>query len=99
MLSDIHGEGAGTTTEAVSLGSELSGVALLAVKGLVMGVDVDRVQSLVAQVALETDLMPLETPGQHLFGRIDRSVALQTDIRHIFIVLRLSVETIAQNNF
>jgi len=84
VLAEIHGQGASAAAETVALGAELAGVALLTVEGLVVGVHVDRVQALVAQVALETDLMPLETPGQHLLGRVDRAVALQTDVGHGF---------------
>ena len=49
MSSDVHGEGAGTATESVALGSVLASVAHLAEELVLVLVGVGRVQKLVAQ--------------------------------------------------
>ena len=92
MFTDVHGEGTSAATEAVSLGSELAAVALLAPQGLLMGVDVDGVQSLVAQVALEAHLVPLVASGEELFGGVHGLVTLGTDSAHV-VEVSGSVET------
>jgi len=45
-----------------------------------VGIYVNGIQSLVAQVALEADLVPFVTASQQLFGGIDWAIALKTDI-------------------
>ena len=82
MLADVHREGAGATTESVSLGAELASVALFAPQGVVVRVDVGRIQTFVAEVALETHLVPLISTGEQLLRRVDGLVASETDVRH-----------------
>ena len=83
MLTDVHGQGTSATTKAVSLRAEASSIALLAPEGIIMGVDVGRVQALVAEVALETDLVPLVAAGQQLLGGVHGLVATKADVRHL----------------
>lgn len=57
---------------AIALGSELLGIAALAVDVLVRCLAAqDRVQALLAGTALEALLVPATSTGQHLFGGID----------------------------
>ena len=83
MFTDVHGEGASAATEAVSLGTELAAIALLAPEGVVVGVDVGGVQSLVAEVALEADLVPLLATGEEFLSGVHGLVTLGADVsRH-----------------
>ena len=82
MFADVHGEGTSATTESVSLGSELSAIALFAPQGIVVGVHVGRVQSFVAKIALEANLVPLVSTGEQFFGGIDRLVTSKANVGH-----------------
>lgn len=53
MLAGVHAQSAGSAAEAVALGSELAGVAHLAVQLVLMLVGVGRVEELVAQACRE----------------------------------------------
>jgi len=76
VLSLVHGQTSGATTEAVSLGSVLAAVALLAEDLAAVLADVGRVELLVAEAALEAGLVPLAASGQHLLGGVHRLAAL-----------------------
>ena len=82
VFTNIHGQSASATTKSVSFGSKLSAITLLAPKGIVMGIDIGGVQSFVAKVALEANLMPLLATGQEFFSRIHGLVASKTNCRH-----------------
>lgn len=60
----------------------LSSITLFAPEHIIVGVDVGRVQSLVAKVALEANLVPLVATGQQLFGGVHGLVATKADVRH-----------------
>jgi hypothetical protein len=82
MFSDVHRKSSGSTTETVSFGSKLAGIALLAIESIFVRIHVNGIQPLVAQIALEAGLVPFVTTGQQFFGSVDRLIALETDIRH-----------------
>lgn len=72
-------EGTAALTIAIALGTELLGVAALAVDVLVRGLAAkDRVETLLAAAALEALLVPAPAAGQHLFGGIDIATATWT---------------------
>lgn len=76
MLALVHGQAAGTTAEAVALGSKLAAVTLLAKQLAPVLASVGAVQPLVAKTANEAGLVPLVPGSQHLLGGIDRLAAL-----------------------
>ena len=82
MFTDVHGEGTSSTAESVSLGSKLAAIALLAPQHIVMRIDVDRVESFVAQVALEANLVPFLATGEQLLGRVHGLLTSKTNVGH-----------------
>lgn len=76
MLTLVHGQAAGTTSETVTAGSVFAAVALLAVDLAVVGGHIGAVQFLLAQTAVVAVSVPLGASGQHLFSGIDRAAAL-----------------------
>lgn len=76
VLALVHGQAAGTTTEAVALGTELAAVALLAEELASVLAGVGAVQPLVAEPADEAGLVPLGASSQHLLSRIHGLAAL-----------------------
>jgi len=76
MSSGVHGEGAGTTAESVTFGSEFASVAHAAEQLVIVLVSVGRVQHLVAQTAFEALFVPLLSTGNSLFSGVDRLLAL-----------------------
>lgn len=76
VLALVHGQAAGATTEAVTLGAELTAVALLAEELAAVLAGVGAVQPLVAETADEAGLVPLGASCQHLLGGIHGLAAL-----------------------
>lgn len=76
VLALVHGQAAGAATEAVTLGTKLAAVALLAEKLAAMLAGVGAVQPLVAETADEAGLVPLGASCQHLLSGIHRLAAL-----------------------
>lgn len=76
VLALVHGQAAGATTEAVTLGTELAAIALLAEQLASVLAGVGAVQPLVAETADEAGLVPLGASCQHLLGGIHRLAAL-----------------------
>lgn len=82
MFANVHGESAGATTETVTLGSELAAITLFAVESGIVAVDVGGIEALVAEVALEADLVPLQATGEELLSGVDGLVASQANVGH-----------------
>ena len=89
VFADVHGEGTSATTESVSLGSELSAIALFAPQGIVVGVHVGRVQSFVAKVALEAHLVPLVSTGEQFLSGVHWLAASKANVGH-FLAIKLN---------
>ncbi|GMT18569.1 hypothetical protein PFISCL1PPCAC_9866, partial [Pristionchus fissidentatus] len=76
--SIVHSESARSQSESNSLGTVLATMALLAVQLFLMGRTRDGIEQLVAQTALEAELVPLVAAGAHLLRRVHGLAALGT---------------------
>lgn len=76
MFTNIHGQTTSTASEAVSFGSELAAMAVLAEYLAVVLSAVGGVKEFVAKSALEAGLVPLLSSSKTLFGSVHRFAAL-----------------------